>query len=85
MARIPIVAMTAHAMDEHRRQCLDAGMDDFVSKPFHSDLLAKVIERRLSAIPWRPPARNPGTARAEEDPDRDGPEMVAHEDGRLGS
>ncbi len=46
--RIPIVAMTAHAMAEHRQQCLEAGMDDYVSKPVNPQQLVEVIERQLS-------------------------------------
>ena len=41
MHRIPIIAMTAHAMSDNKQICLEAGMDDFLSKPFtRSDLLS---------------------------------------------
>jgi CheY-like chemotaxis protein len=41
---IPIVAMTAHAMKGDRERCLEAGMDDYVSKPIKPDQLFAVIE-----------------------------------------
>jgi CheY-like chemotaxis protein len=40
---IPIIAMTANAMEEDRQRCLDAGMDDFVSKPISSSVISKVL------------------------------------------
>ena len=43
--RIPIFALTAHAMDGERRRCLDAGMDGYVTKPFKQKDLASVIEQ----------------------------------------
>jgi two-component system, sensor histidine kinase and response regulator len=43
--RIPIVAMTAHAMAGDRERCLQAGMDGYVAKPVHAAELLEVIER----------------------------------------
>jgi PAS domain S-box-containing protein len=42
---LPIVAMTANAMAEDRRRCLDAGMQDFLAKPFDRDDLYAMIGR----------------------------------------
>ncbi len=45
--RVPIVALTANALEEDRRRCLEAGMDDFVSKPFERSQLEGVLSRWL--------------------------------------
>jgi len=41
---IPIIAMTAHATEEDRRRCLQAGMDEYVSKPIKPDQLETVLD-----------------------------------------
>jgi CheY-like chemotaxis protein len=55
---VPIVAMTANAMEGDREAALGAGMDDYVSKPVTSETLETVIERWLPEEPGeRPPER----------------------------
>jgi CheY-like chemotaxis protein len=44
----PIVAVTANAFEEDRRRCLEAGMDDYLAKPFGREALNLVLERWLS-------------------------------------
>jgi PAS domain S-box-containing protein len=44
-ARVPIVAMTAHAMTGDRERCIAAGMDSYVSKPLHPSELVAAVER----------------------------------------
>jgi HPt (histidine-containing phosphotransfer) domain-containing protein len=53
--RVPIVAMTAHALKGDRERCIEAGMDDYVSKPIAADKLQAVI-RRLCPAPAAAPA-----------------------------
>ncbi|WP_144289875.1 response regulator [Ideonella sp. A 288] len=44
---VPIVALTAHAMDADRERSLDAGMTDHLAKPFREDELVAVLRRHL--------------------------------------
>jgi CheY-like chemotaxis protein len=47
--RTPIIALTAHAMGEERQRCLQAGMDDYLSKPFSPEGLFQVLSQWIEA------------------------------------
>ena len=55
-SRIPIVAVTASAMQSDVQKCLDAGMDDYLSKPVRLKALAAVMAR------WAPEGPDPTPA-----------------------
>ncbi|NMM45315.1 response regulator [Rhodospirillaceae bacterium KN72] len=70
-ADVPIIALTANALSEHRERYLAAGMSDYVSKPVSLDDLSAAIARQTGTVPRRSSDdRESGTA-GEDDPGRD--------------
>ena len=62
--RMPVIALTAHALEGDREKCLTAGMDDYLSKPFKQEQMLNLLKR------WLPDSdSNPGEA-AKEAPQR---------------
>jgi PAS domain S-box-containing protein len=56
--RLPIIAMTANAMQGDRERCLEVGMDDYITKPVSPQALAEALDR------WLPNAQSAATASA---------------------
>ncbi len=48
LADLPVIAITANAMNEDRNHCLSAGMNDFISKPFSPDVFYSTLLRWLA-------------------------------------
>ena len=68
-----IIAMTANAMKGDKEKCLAVGMDDYVSKPVHADVLHAKLKQWLELpIELSEPADGLGAAESEPEPDQTG-------------
>ena len=63
----PIVALTAHAQSYHRQEALEAGCDDFLTKPVDWDVLYQVVARYLPAATAEALAAAPAAASSHDD------------------
>ncbi len=50
-AAVPIIAMTAHAMKGDREKCLNAGMSDYIAKPFTPHQLQAILDKYVKRLP----------------------------------
>jgi CheY-like chemotaxis protein len=50
IAKIPVIAVTAHAFTEDKRRSYEAGCDDYLAKPFRTQQLRERIQRQLNRI-----------------------------------
>jgi two-component system sensor histidine kinase/response regulator len=63
LAKLPIIAMTAHALVEERERCIEAGMNDHVSKPIDPDALFATLLRWTSPTSKATPNLHRGEAK----------------------
>jgi CheY-like chemotaxis protein len=54
--RVPVIALSAHALVGYREKCLAAGMDDYLTKPIDPEILYATLDEYASRRPSASPA-----------------------------
>jgi len=62
-SHIPVIAVTANAMEGDREQCISAGMDDYLSKPFSQGQLADILQQWCGDAVTENTEQSPGSER----------------------
>ena len=86
-SQIPIVALTAMAVDGEKQHCFDAGCDNFLAKPIRIELLADVLSNYLqigdaeiqTLQPSSPDSKKAPTARQDESLEFELPDFISSE------
>ncbi|MEN8141493.1 MAG: response regulator [Thermodesulfobacteriota bacterium] len=66
---LPIIALTAHALEHDRERCLEAGADDYISKPVNRQQISQVLLRFFAVEePLEPQELPPGGGEDEQEP-----------------
>jgi CheY-like chemotaxis protein len=82
--RIPIVAMTAHAMKGDRERCLQGGMDGYISKPVQSKILYETIDAITGVTATAPASGHDAASRVSSSAVVDLDEVLERIDGNIG-
>ncbi len=82
---MPIIAMTAHAMEGDKHRCMEAGMDDYITKPIDVDLFYQTLEKWIPTQTFEQPDNKALNSALSALPELPGIDVVAALDRLLGN